>query len=153
MRETLETGITSPKLPALAERERRTKELLAQPAPPSRHATSAADPASPPKAVLPTPEPLRRPKEPQHSLGPYATNTRSTPSPGKPCAPWLAHRGPARGSFPAVARHLLPGGNLVRIVRTFKPFREPIFLPPDTVLPADAAMGEFRRLRRRGRGR
>jgi hypothetical protein len=34
----------------------------------------------------------------------------------------------------------LPGGNLVRIVRTFKPFREPIFLPPDTVLRADAAM-------------
>jgi hypothetical protein len=34
-----------------------------------------------------------------------------------------------------------PGKNLVRIVRTFEPFREPIFLPPGTVLRADAAMG------------
>jgi hypothetical protein len=28
----------------------------------------------------------------------------------------------------------------VRIVRTFKPFPEPIVLPPDTVMRADAAM-------------
>ena len=68
MTDTLETGITAPRLPTLAEIERRTEELLAQPAPPSRHATSAADPASPPTAVLPTSEPLRRPEEPQHSL-------------------------------------------------------------------------------------
>jgi hypothetical protein len=68
MIETLETGITSPSLPTLADMERRTEELLAQPPPPSRHTTNVADPASPPTAAQPTPEPLRRPKEPQHSL-------------------------------------------------------------------------------------
>ena len=43
MIETLETGITSPRLPTLADIEQRTEDL-------------------------PTPEPLRRPKEPQHTL-------------------------------------------------------------------------------------
>src|SRR5579863_5171856 len=52
MIETMETGITSPALPTLAEIERRTEELLAQP----------------PTAALPTPEPRPRPNEPQHSL-------------------------------------------------------------------------------------
>ncbi len=63
MIETLETGITSPALPTLAEIERRTEDLLAQPPIPTRHATHAADPASP---ALPTPEPRPRPNEPQH---------------------------------------------------------------------------------------
>ena len=52
MIETLETGITSPALPTLAEMERRTEELLAQP----------------PTAALPNPEPRPRPNEPQHTL-------------------------------------------------------------------------------------
>src|ERR1700733_5449412 len=52
MIEILETGITSPALPTLADIERRTEELLAQP----------------PTAALPTPEPRPRPNEPQHSL-------------------------------------------------------------------------------------
>jgi hypothetical protein len=68
MIETLETGITSPRLPTLADIEQRAEELLAQPTHPSRHPTSVADPASPPTAALPTPEPLRRPKETQHTL-------------------------------------------------------------------------------------
>ena len=65
MIETVETGITSPALPTLAEIERRTEELLAQP------------------PTLPGGRRDRR--------------TRRIPL----------------------------GGNLVRIVRTFKPFREP----------------------------
>jgi hypothetical protein len=68
MIETLETGITSPRLPTLADIEQRTEELLAQAAHLSRQATSVADPASPPTAAQPTPEPLRPPKEPQHTL-------------------------------------------------------------------------------------
>src|ERR1700733_5000093 len=52
MIEILETGITSPALPTLAEIERRTEEPLAQP----------------PTAALPNPEPRPRPNEPQHSL-------------------------------------------------------------------------------------
>ena len=68
MIETLETGITSPRLPTLADIEQRTDDLLAQAASLARHATSAADLASQPTAALPTPEPLRRPKEPQRSL-------------------------------------------------------------------------------------
>ncbi len=67
MIETLDTGIPSPRLPTLADIEQRTEDLLAQPPTPSRPATSVADPASPPTAALPTPEPLR-PKEPQHTL-------------------------------------------------------------------------------------
>src|SRR6201994_838336 len=52
MIETLETGITSPALPTLAEIERRTEDLLAQP----------------PTAARPTPEPPCQPNEPQHTL-------------------------------------------------------------------------------------
>ena len=52
MIETLETGITSPRLPTLAEIERRTEELLAQP----------------PTAAQPTSEPRPRPNQPQHTL-------------------------------------------------------------------------------------
>src|ERR1700760_2424268 len=52
MIETLETGITSPALPTLAEIERRTEDLLAQP----------------PTAARPTPGPQPRPNQPQHSL-------------------------------------------------------------------------------------
>jgi len=48
--------------------------------------------------------------------------------------------------FPAVAPHLSSGRNLVRIVRTFEPFPEPILLPPDTVLRADAAMVGIQKL-------
>src|SRR5579859_2521282 len=65
MIETLETGITSPALPTLAEIERRTEELLAQPSTPTRHATHVTDPASP---EMPTSEPRQQPKEPQHTL-------------------------------------------------------------------------------------
>src|SRR5450631_779360 len=68
MIEALEMGITSPGLPTLADIERRAEELLAHPGPPSRHATSVADPPSPPTAALPNPEPRLRPKEPLHSL-------------------------------------------------------------------------------------
>ena len=68
MIETLETGITSSGLPTLAEIEQRTEELLAQPLPSSPHATSVANPASPPTPALPTPKPQPRPNEPQHSL-------------------------------------------------------------------------------------
>ncbi len=52
MIETLDTGITSPALPTLAEIERRTEDLLAQP----------------PTAARPTPEPRPRPNQPQHTL-------------------------------------------------------------------------------------
>jgi len=45
------------------------------------------------------------------------------------------------GSLP-----FLPRGNLVRIVRTFEPFPEPTFLPPDTGLRADAAMGGIQKV-------
>ncbi len=36
----------------------------------------------------------------------------------------------------------------MRIVRTFEPFPEPIFLPPDAVLRADAAMGGIQKVSR-----
>ncbi len=68
MIETLETGITSPKLPTLADIELRTEELLAQAAHLFRHETNIANPAPPPMAALPTPEPPLPPKEPQHTL-------------------------------------------------------------------------------------
>src|SRR6201994_680996 len=68
MIETLQTDITSPKLPTLADIEQRTEDLPAQTAPLSRHETGVAEPASPPAAALPTVEPPSQPEEPQHTL-------------------------------------------------------------------------------------
>ena len=87
MMETLETGIAPPRLPALAEVERRTEEPLAQPAPCS--GTQPA-PLTPPRR-----QPLCCPprnhyvgqRSPSTLYGSYATDTRSTASPEKPCAP------------------------------------------------------------------
>ena len=42
----------------------------------------------------------------------------------------------------------VPGENLVRIVRTLEPSPEPIFVPPDIVLRANAAIGGSGRFRR-----
>jgi hypothetical protein len=74
----------------LAEIERRTVELLAQPTRPSRHAT--------------------RP-----TVGLAANGCAAFPETTSP-----RHRH---------TQKIPPGGNLVRIVRTFKPFPEPILLP------------------------
>jgi hypothetical protein len=89
MIETLETGITSPRLATLKEIERPTVELLAQPTPPSRHATRPAEGLAANGAAFPG------------TTSPRHRHTQKIP----------------------------PGGNLVRIVRTFKPFPEPILLP------------------------
>ena len=150
----IETGLTPPRLPALAERERRTEELLAQPAFGSRHPTSAADSASrqrlccPPRnhsvgqrspitlppgnlvRIVRTFEPFREP-----IFRPPGTRADLR-------HPGSAHRGLAGGYSPAYCSpSFLPRGNLVRIVRTFEPFRAPIFLPPDTVLRAECGDG------------
>ncbi len=107
MIETLETGISSPRLPTLAEIEHRTEELLAQPSTPARHATSAADPNSPPNAALPTPGTTLpaegTPAHPTVHIRPVRTLW--------PCRRSCAHPGPAhrvrtRGHSPAVARRL-----------------------------------------------
>jgi hypothetical protein len=131
MIKTMETDITSPKLPALAEIERRTEELLAMPPPfpACKHRRQ--------RLRGPTPEPLPGQWKPQHclrsvcdqyalyALAGEAVRTLAPHTEAQPEAIlllWLA-------TFP-------PGGNLVRIVRTFEPFREHIFLPPHTVLRA-----------------
>ncbi len=56
----LSTSLTKPRLPTLAEIERRRHELLTLAGLHSQHQTSPAslDPASPPTRALPTPEPL-----------------------------------------------------------------------------------------------
>ena len=69
------------------------------------------------------------------------------PSGTVPCAPWLRRPRLSRRLFSCYCSPpFLPRGNLVRIVRTFEPFREPFFLPPDTVLRADAAMGGIQKV-------
>ena len=56
----LSTSLTKPRLPTLAQIERRRHELLTQAGLHSHHQTSPAslDPASPPTRALPTPAPL-----------------------------------------------------------------------------------------------
>ena len=56
----LSTSLNKPKLPTLADIERRRHELLILAGLHSQHPASPAfpDPASPPTSVLPTPEPL-----------------------------------------------------------------------------------------------
>jgi hypothetical protein len=106
MIQTLETGTASPRPATLAEIEPRTEELFAQPAPlPGTQPAPLTRPCRRRPCCPPRNHSVGQ-RSPSTLCGPYATNTRSTPSPGKPCAPWLAHRGPARGFFPAVARHL-----------------------------------------------
>jgi hypothetical protein len=60
MTRNLSMSLTKPRLPTLAEIERRRRQLLTQAGLHSQHQTSPAslDPASPPTRALPTPEPL-----------------------------------------------------------------------------------------------
>ena len=171
MIETLETGITSPALPTLAEIERQTEEPLAQP----RTPTHLTDPASPPTAALPTPETRPRPNEPQHSLRSIfdqyalyglageAVRTLAPHTEAQPEALLLqllaafgnligpaphcmvgstrhalnlfvvlvgesskARKGTTGGRRQRRTRRIPLGGNLVRIVRTFKHFAKPM---------------------------
>jgi hypothetical protein len=155
----IETGITPPRLPALAEREngerkRCLSSLLSvpctQPAPltrPRAHGC-AAHPGTTPSAKSPITLP------PGNLVRIVRTFERFRepifrPPGTVPCAPWLCTPRLSRRLFSCCCSPpFLPRGNLVRIVRTFEPFREPIFLPPDTVLRADAAMGRIQKVSR-----
>jgi hypothetical protein len=95
MSETLETGITSPRLATLEEIQRRTVELLAQSPPPSRHATRPADGLAA-NGCTAYPGTTSSAKANRSTLyGPDSTHTRSMASSEKPSATGYEDREPA----------------------------------------------------------